>query len=526
MSEPFYITTAISYPNGPPHIGHAYEAIAADAIARFQRSQGRDVRFQTGTDEHGLKMAQAARAEGVEPRAFATKCRNFSKTCATLLTFRTIASFARPSPIITAPARRSGRRWRRGGTSISTATRVGTRSATRLITTKASSSPGKGTRSCLRTGRRSSGPSRRAGSSACRSTSSLCSTIMRQTRTSSAPRAAATRCSASSRAGSKTSASRAQASPGASRCRAVRDHVMYVWLDALTNYITGLGYPDDTELWRRYWPANVHLIGKDVVRFHAVYWPAFLMSAGHRAAEAGLRPRLPAQPRRENVEERRQCRRPDGARRQVRGRCLALFPAARSDLRAGRKLQRRGDRRPRQCRAREQLRQSRPAVLTQIVRNCGGGLPEIHGHNDADNALFDVVCGAVGEAMPAAYRGSRALEGLRSVDAGGVRLQRLHRRAGAVGARARPIRSGCKLCWRRSTSALPSSRRDPPGHPGSADRLLDTWALRLSCALSTAFSAIGTHLWRKANSGSRSPRLCSPGSSSKRSRRRRHEADR
>ena len=62
MSDPFYITTAISYPNGPPHIGHAYEAIAADAMARFQRSQGRDVRFQTGTDEHGLKMAQAARA--------------------------------------------------------------------------------------------------------------------------------------------------------------------------------------------------------------------------------------------------------------------------------------------------------------------------------------------------------------------------------------------------------------------------------------------------------------------------------
>jgi methionyl-tRNA synthetase len=57
-------------------------------------------------------------------------------------------------------------------------------------------------------------------------------------------------------------------------------HVMYVWLDALTNYITGLGYPDDTELWRRYWPADIHLIGKDVVRFHAIYWPAFLMSAG------------------------------------------------------------------------------------------------------------------------------------------------------------------------------------------------------------------------------------------------------
>ena len=65
MAEPFYITTAISYPNGKPHIGHAYEAIAADAIARFQRQAGRDVRFQTGTDEHGLKMVQTARDQGV-----------------------------------------------------------------------------------------------------------------------------------------------------------------------------------------------------------------------------------------------------------------------------------------------------------------------------------------------------------------------------------------------------------------------------------------------------------------------------
>ena len=85
MAEPFYITTAISYPNGPPHIGHAYEAIAADAIARFQRQQGRDVRFQTGTDEHGLKMAQAARAEGVDQRVFANKMsRLFQDMCDTL----------------------------------------------------------------------------------------------------------------------------------------------------------------------------------------------------------------------------------------------------------------------------------------------------------------------------------------------------------------------------------------------------------------------------------------------------------
>ena len=71
MAEPYYITTAISYPNGRPHIGHAYEAIAADAIARYHRQAGRDVRFQTGTDEHGLKMVQTARDRGVETRVLA-----------------------------------------------------------------------------------------------------------------------------------------------------------------------------------------------------------------------------------------------------------------------------------------------------------------------------------------------------------------------------------------------------------------------------------------------------------------------
>src|SRR6478672_1538920 len=71
MSEPFYITTAIAYPNGRPHIGHAYEAIAADVIARFQRGRGKDVRLVTGTDEHGLKMVQTARGQGRDTLEFA-----------------------------------------------------------------------------------------------------------------------------------------------------------------------------------------------------------------------------------------------------------------------------------------------------------------------------------------------------------------------------------------------------------------------------------------------------------------------
>ncbi len=85
MSEPYYITTAISYPNGKPHIGHAYEAIAADAMARFRRAQGRDVRLITGTDEHGLKMVQTARAARSGDTAnLPTKCPAISVRCATV----------------------------------------------------------------------------------------------------------------------------------------------------------------------------------------------------------------------------------------------------------------------------------------------------------------------------------------------------------------------------------------------------------------------------------------------------------
>src|SRR4028119_2210099 len=88
MGDPFYITTAISYPNGRPHIGHAYEAIATDAIARFQRQMGRDVFFLTGTDEHGLKMDQAARERGVEPGVLASEMSSYFRDMEDVLNIR------------------------------------------------------------------------------------------------------------------------------------------------------------------------------------------------------------------------------------------------------------------------------------------------------------------------------------------------------------------------------------------------------------------------------------------------------
>jgi methionyl-tRNA synthetase len=280
MSEPFYITTAISYPNGAPHIGHAYEAIAADVIARFQRQQGRDVRFQTGTDEHGLKMAQAARAEGVEPRAFADKMSQlFQNMCDTFNVsydrfIRTSqADHYRASQAIWKAMEERGDLYldRYEGwysvrdeayyeedelTVIDDGTKLSPHGTPVEWTVEESW--------FFRLSKYQQPLLDLYAASP--------EFIRPETRRNEVVRFVEGGLKDLSI--SRTSFDWGVPVPGSD------GHVMYVWLDALTNYITGLGYPDDTELWRRYWPANVHLIGKDVVRFHAVYWPAFLMSAG------------------------------------------------------------------------------------------------------------------------------------------------------------------------------------------------------------------------------------------------------
>jgi len=280
MADPFYITTAISYPNGPPHIGHAYEAIAADAIARFQRARGREVRFQTGTDEHGLKMAQAARGEGVEPRAFADKMsRLFQEMCDALNVsydrfMRTSeAEHYRASQAIWTAMEERGDLYLdryEGWYSVRdeayyeedelTAAEDGSKlspQGTPVEWTVEESwffRLSKYQQPLL---------DLYAGNPDFVRPESRRNEVVRFVE-----------------GGLKDlSISRTSFDWGVP-VPASDNHVMYVWLDALTNYITGLGYPDDTELWRRFWPADVHLIGKDVVRFHAVYWPAFLMSAG------------------------------------------------------------------------------------------------------------------------------------------------------------------------------------------------------------------------------------------------------
>ena len=280
MGEPYYITTAISYPNGPPHIGHAYEAIAADAMARFQRSRGRDVRFQTGTDEHGLKMAQAARSEGAEPRAFADKMSLlFQDMCDALNVsydrfIRTSEEdHYRASQAIWKAMEERGDLYLdryEGWYSVRDEAYYEEEELTVADDGTKRSPQGTPVEWTVEESwffRLSKYQQPLLDLYAANP-----DFIRPESRRNEVVRFVEGGLKDLSI--SRTSFDWGVPVPGSD------NHVMYVWLDALTNYITGLGYPDDTELWRKFWPANVHLIGKDVVRFHAVYWPAFLMSAG------------------------------------------------------------------------------------------------------------------------------------------------------------------------------------------------------------------------------------------------------
>jgi len=403
MSEPYYITTAISYPNGPPHIGHAYEAIAADAMARFQRQRGRNVRFQTGTDEHGLKMAQAARSEELEPRIFANKMSLlFQGMCDTLnVSYDRFIRTSQPDHYRASQAIWKAMEERgdlyldryEGWYSVRDEAYYEEDELTAAEDGSKLSPQGTPVEWTVEESwffRLSKYQQPLLDHYAANP-----DFIRPESRRNEVVRFVEGGLKDLSI--SRTSFDWGVPVPGSG------NHVMYVWLDALTNYITGLGYPDDTELWRRYWPANVHLIGKDVVRFHAVYWPAFLMSAGIA---------LPRQVYGHGFLLSRGEKMSKSVGNVVDPMVLADrfgVDALRYFLLREVTFGQDGSYSPEAivARANAELANSfgnlAQRVLTQIVRNCDAGLPEIHGHDAADNALFDFVCGAVGKAMPAAY---------------------------------------------------------------------------------------------------------------------------
>jgi methionyl-tRNA synthetase len=279
--RPYYVTTAITYPNAAPHLGHAYEYIATDAIARFKRLDGFDVRFQTGTDEHGLKMAQAAEAEGLPTAELARRNSDMFQR----LQERLNISFDRFIRTTDADHHEASKEiWRRieaagdfyldayaGWYSVRDE-RFFVEPETELVD---------GTRIAVETGAPVTWTEEQTYFFRLSAYADKLLAHYEANPDFIAPDVRRNEVVSFVSGGlrdlsiSRTSFDWGVQVPGHP------DHVMYVWIDALTNYLTGVGYPEtDSESFRRYWPADLHMIGKDIIRFHTVYWPAFLMSAG------------------------------------------------------------------------------------------------------------------------------------------------------------------------------------------------------------------------------------------------------
>jgi methionyl-tRNA synthetase len=277
----YYVTTAISYPNGPPHIGHAYEAIATDAIARFMRLDGHDVLFLTGTDEHGIKMLQTAAKERLAPRDLVE--RNVPR-------FKAMVERLNCSndEFIRTTEERHHRAsigiWQR----MQAAGDIYLDKYSGWYSVRDEAYYDEQETRFNEQGERV-GPQGtpvewvEEESYFFRLSAYQDKLLDLYARHPDfvLPKERLNEVVSFVKGGLQDlSISRTTFDWGVK----VPDnpkHVMYVWVDALTNYITAVGYPDvGSPRFRRYWPADLHVIGKDIVRFHAVYWPAFLLSAG------------------------------------------------------------------------------------------------------------------------------------------------------------------------------------------------------------------------------------------------------
>ena len=280
MSKKFYITTPIYYPSAKPHMGHAYSSIIADFFARFKRIDGYEVHFLTGTDEHGLKIQRSAEKQNLKPLEF---CNQISKTFRDL---SKILNLTNTDFIRTTEERHKKsvqHLWNElkknddiylskysGWYSVSDEAFYSEDEIEDIDDKKRSIESksyvewieeesyffrlSKWERSLLdyyETHPEFISPESRRNEVICFVKSGL----------------------------KDLSVSRKSFSWGIEVPNS-KDHVIYVWLDALTNYISALNYPDlNNKLFKKFWPASIHLIGKDILRFHAVYWPAFLLAA-------------------------------------------------------------------------------------------------------------------------------------------------------------------------------------------------------------------------------------------------------
>nr|WP_231366099.1 methionine--tRNA ligase [Zhihengliuella flava] len=280
--NPYFITTAISYPNGVPHIGHAYEVIATDAMARFKRLDGYDVFFMTGTDEHGQKMLQTAQQQGVSPRELAQRNSDAFQQMNDELGISYDRFIRTTDPDHLDAAQEIWRRMEANG-DIYLDKYAGWYSVRdeAYYAEEDTELREDGLRYATETDTEVTWTEEESYFFRLSAYQDKLLEHYRNHPDFGAPRSRFNEVIRFVERGlqdlsiSRTTFDWGVPVPGNDA------HVMYVWVDALTNYLTGAGFPDtDAASFTKYWPADVHVIGKDISRFHAIYWPAFLMSAG------------------------------------------------------------------------------------------------------------------------------------------------------------------------------------------------------------------------------------------------------
>ena len=403
MAEPYYITTAIHYPNGKPHIGHAYETIAADVLARFQRLRGRDVRFQTGTDEHGLKMAQKARDLGITPSQLADEMSSHFRALFDRMNvsydrfFRTTEdAHHRASQALWQAMEASGDLYLDRYEGWYSVRDEAYYDESELVA-------GEGGDRLSPQGTPVDWTVEESWFFRLSKYQEPLLQLYRDNPEFVRPASRLNEVRSFVEGGLRDlSVSRSSFDWGV-RVPGADGHVMYVWVDALTNYLTGLGYPDDTEDFRKFWPADVHLIGKDIVRFHAVYWPAFLMSAGIALPkEVFGHGFLLNRGQKEskslgNVTDPHELADRFGVD-PLRYFLLREFSFGQDGSYSVEAIVNRNN---------SELANSfgnlAQRTLSLIFKNCEGALPRLSGHTAADDALFETLRRVTREEMPAAY---------------------------------------------------------------------------------------------------------------------------
>jgi methionyl-tRNA synthetase len=280
MSKNFYISTPIYYPSANPHMGHAYSSIIADFFARFKRIDGYDVCFLTGTDEHGLKIQRAAEKKGEDPQSF---CNEISQTFRNLTEVLNLSNtdFIRTTEerhkktvqYLWSQLEKNGDIYLSkysGWYSVSDEAFYNTDEIEEKNGKKVSISSGSSVEWIEE-------------ESYFFKLSKWQDKLLKhyeENKDFILPKSRKNEVISFVKSGLKDlSISRRTFSWGI-KVPNNSDHVIYVWLDALTNYISALNYVEtNSKSYKKFWPASVHLIGKDILRFHAVYWPAFLMAA-------------------------------------------------------------------------------------------------------------------------------------------------------------------------------------------------------------------------------------------------------